>query len=179
MTCQNATEDRLFLAVLPDAAAKDRLYRMASVLKRVYEFSGKPTEPDRLHVSLFFLGGLPSEVVASACAALADLQAPPFEVIFDRSVSFCGRAGNRPFVLIGDDGPSQLKSFRLMLGTALARIGLRRRANTNFTPHVTLLYDPRGVEEHPVDPVAWTVNEFVLIRSDRGHAHLQRWPLIG
>jgi len=49
--------------------------------------------------------------------------------------------------------------------------------NTNFTPHVTLLYDPRSVEEHPIEPISWTVSEFVLIHSMQGHAHLARWPL--
>lgn len=169
--------DRLFLAIVPDPATADRIFRMATVLKGAYDFSGKLTEPDRLHVSLFFLGGLPDKMVRAACAALADIRVPPFDVVFDRSVSFRSRAGNRPFVLMGRDGPSQLKSFRQMLGAALTRNGLRRRANTNFTPHITLLYDARDVEEHPVDPVAWTVNEFVLIRSERGHEHLMRWPL--
>jgi 2'-5' RNA ligase len=168
---------RLFLATVPDPATADRIFRMATVLKGAYDFSGKLTEPDRLHVSLFFLGGLADDVVRAACAALADIRVPPFDVVFDRSVSFRSRAGNRPFVLMGRDGPSQLKSFRQMLGAALTRNGLRRRANTNFTPHITLLYDARDVEEHPVDPVAWTVNEFVLIRSERGHEHLMRWPL--
>ena len=176
---RNATGDRLFLAVVPDAAAKGRISRMASVLKHAYGFSGKLTDPDCLHVSLFFLGGLPDEIVDGACAALADVPMQPFEVVFDRSVTFRGQVGNRPFVLIGDDGPSRLKSFRQMLGTALVQNGLRRRANTNFTPHVTLLYDAYSVEEHPVEPVAWTVNEFVLIRSEKGHTYLRWWPLIG
>jgi 2'-5' RNA ligase len=64
-----------------------------------------------------------------------------------------------------------------MLAAELAQEGLRRRANTNFTPHVTLLYDARDVEEHPIEPIGWTVNELVLIYSDRGHFHLRRWPL--
>jgi 2'-5' RNA ligase len=41
------------------------------------------------------------------------------------------------------------------------------------------LYDAQIAEEHPIDPVAWTVNEFILIRSDRGHEHLMRWSLRG
>jgi 2'-5' RNA ligase len=59
----------------------------------------------------------------------------------------------------------------------MLRSGLRRVANSNFTPHVTLLYDARGVEEYPIAPLAWTVTEFVLIRSLGGHECLARWPL--
>ena len=59
----------------------------------------------------------------------------------------------------------------------MLRRGLRRLANTNFTPHVTLLYDAHGVEEYPIEPISWTVKEFVLIRSLKGHVHLARWSL--
>jgi|SRR5581483_1506603 len=170
-------DERLFLALVPDPATARRIQQLTGMLHRAYGFTSKLIEPDRLHVSLFFLGGLPSGMVRTVCTAIEDLRIPPFDVVFDRTVSFQGKAGNRPFVLIGDDGPSRLKSFRQMLGTVLAQSGLRRRANTNFVPHVTLLYDARSVEEHPVAPIAWTVSELVLIRSERGHEHLKRWPL--
>jgi 2'-5' RNA ligase len=103
---------------------------------------------------------------------------PPFEVSFNRTASFRGRPGSRPFVLVGSDGLSQLKSFRQRLGTELAWEGMRRLARTNFEPHVTLLYDARCVEEYPLaDPISWTINEIVLIRSKGGHAHLAKWRL--
>jgi 2'-5' RNA ligase len=173
----SAGVSRLFLAVVPDAATAARMYRLAGILKRAYQFSGKPIEPDRLHVSLLFLGGLPDHVIGALGEAVADVRMPPFEVSFDRSVSFLGKAESRPFVLIGDEGTSGLMSLRQKLGVTLTRAGLRRRANAPFTPHVTLLYDPRRVDEHPIEPIAWTVGEFVLIHSMNGHTRLARWPL--
>jgi 2'-5' RNA ligase len=71
----------------------------------------------------------------------------------------------------------RLRSFRRALGAALAGRGLRRLAKRDFTPHVTVLYAERNVEEHPIERVAWTVSEFVLIHSMGGHVHLGRWPL--
>jgi 2'-5' RNA ligase len=112
-----------------------------------------------------------------ACEAAADVRAPAFEVLFDRSVSFRGRPGNRPFVLVGDEGLERLRSFRRTLGVAMAGKGFRYLANKDFTPHVTLLHAERSVEEHPIEPICWTVNEFVLIRSMHGHVQLARWPL--
>ena len=106
-----------------------------------------------------------------------DVRTGPFEVSFDRTASFWGGSGNRPFVLIGGNGLRHLQSFRQMFAEAMARRGLRRLANTNFTPHVTLLYDARGADEYPVEPIGWTVREFVLVRSLNGHEHLVRWPL--
>ncbi|NOJ40775.1 hypothetical protein HCN58_14385 [Bradyrhizobium sp. WSM 1791] len=170
---------RLFLATVPDAATAERIYRLASVLKRAHCFNGKLIAPERLHVSLFSLGGLPDRQLCAACEAATELRTQPFEVSFDRTASFRGQPGNRPFVLIGEKGLRWLQSFRQMLGVAMARRGLRRLANTNFTPHVTLLYDARGVDEYPIEPVGWTVTEFVLVHSQRGHQHLARWCLRG
>ena len=168
---------RLFLAAVPDASTAERIHRLAGVLKRAHKFDGKLIAPERLHISLFFLGGLAECHVRAAREAAAELRTGPFEVSFDRTVSFRGRPGNRPFVLIGENGLRRLESFRRMLGAALTRSGLRRAANTTFTPHVTLLYDARGADEYPIQPISWTVTEFVLIQSMKGHDYLARWPL--
>ena len=168
---------RLFLAAVPDAETAERIYRLAGALKRAHKFDGKIIEPDRLHVSLFSLGESPDLIARMACEAATEVHAPPFGVSFDRSASFRGKPGNRPFVLLGDEGLDRLRSFRRTLGVAMARNGLGYLAKKEFTPHVTLLYAERNVAEHPIEPICWTVNEFVLIRSLHGHVHLARWPL--
>ncbi|MCA6113370.1 2'-5' RNA ligase family protein [Bradyrhizobium sp. WSM 1738] len=168
---------RLFLAILPDAATAERIHRLASVLKRAHRFNGKLIAPDRLHVSLFSLTGLPDRQIYAACEAATELRTEPFDVSFDRTTSFRGGPGNRPFVLIGEQGLRRLQSFRQLLAVALTRTGLRRLADANFTPHVTLLYDARSVDGYPVEPVDWTVAEFVLVHSLKGHQHLARWCL--
>jgi 2'-5' RNA ligase len=175
---QNASRvGQLFLAALPDADAAARIHRLACVLKNAHRFDGNIIEPERLHVSLFSLGGLPEPAVRMACVAAAEVRVPPFDVLFDRSASFQGRGGNRPLVLVGDDGLERLRSFRQALVVAMAGKGLKYLTKRNFTPHVTILYVERDVEEYPIEPIRWTVNEFVLIHSLRGHVHLARWPL--
>jgi RNA 2',3'-cyclic 3'-phosphodiesterase len=168
---------RLFLAAVPDADTAARIYRLAEALKRAHKFGGKLIESERLHVSLFFLGGLSEHTVWMACEAATDARGQPFDVLFDRSASFRGRPGNRPFVLIGDGGLDRLRSFRRTLGVAMARRGLKRLVKNDFAPHITLLYAERNAEEQPIEPICWTVNEFVLIHSMHGHVHLARWPL--
>jgi 2'-5' RNA ligase len=150
---------------------------LAHVLKCAHKFDRKLIEPQLLHVSLFFLGEPSEQIVRIAREAAAEAWEQPFQLWFDRSASFRGRPGSRPFVLVGDKGVEQLRSFRRTLGVALAERGLRRLAKRDFTPHVTVLYADRSVEEHPIVPIGWTVNEFVLIHSLRGHTHLARWPL--
>jgi RNA 2',3'-cyclic 3'-phosphodiesterase len=163
---------------LPDATTAARIHRLAGLLKRAHNLSGRLITPERLHVSLFFLGGLQEQLVHSVCEAAERVRFSPFEVSFDRTASFRGRAGSRPFVLIGGDGTDQLRSFRQTLAVELTRLGLKRRAKTNFEPHVTLAYDDRSVEEYPVaQPISWIVNELVLIHSLNGYRRLARWPL--
>jgi 2'-5' RNA ligase len=172
--------DRLFFAAVPDTDTAARIYRLAELLKCARRFGGEPIGPDRLHVTLFFLGDrrcLPERVVRMACAAAAEVRTQPFEVAFDRSASFRGQPGHHPFVLLGDNGLTRLKSFRQTLGAAMMRNGLKQWAKASFNPHVTLLYDACNVEEQPIEPISWTVSEFVLIHSMHGHTHLARWPL--
>jgi len=50
-------------------------------------------------------------------------------------------------------------------------------ARPNYTPHVTLLFDDRTVDENPVGPNRWTVGNVVPIHGMQGHTYLARWPL--
>src|SRR5258708_23124674 len=121
----NASQtSRLFLAVLPDADASAEIYRVAEIIKRVHKFRGRLTAPDHLHVTLFPLNGLPEPFVRNACEAVAETRAAPFDVSFDRTVSFRGRPGSRPFVLAGETGLYRLKSFRRSLAAAMMKKGL-------------------------------------------------------
>jgi len=162
---QNTSSSRVFLAAVPDADTARRIHRLAAALKRAHGFDAKIIEPERLHVSLFFLGELPEPAARIAREVAAEVRALPFQVLFDHSVSFRGKPGSRPFVLTGDDGLNRLKSFRRTLGVAMASKGLRFLAKKDFTPHITLMYAEHDVDEHPIEPIGWTVNEFVLIHS--------------
>jgi RNA 2',3'-cyclic 3'-phosphodiesterase len=171
---------RLFFAAVPDFDAAAKIYRIAGILRQAHRFDGKLIPRDCLHVSLLFLGRGSEQLVRSACEAVADVKTTPFEVSFDRTACFRGRPGNRPFVLVGGDTLDRLKSLGHALDAAIAEKGmgqkrLGRRARRDFVPHITLLYGERAVPEYPIAPISWTVNEFVLIHSLKGHAHLARW----
>lgn len=165
----------MFFAAVPDFDAAAKIYRVAGVLKQAHRFSRKLIPRECLHVSLLFLGRGSDQLARSACEAVVDVKMAPFEVSFDRTASFRGRPGNRPFVLVGGDTLGRLKSLGHALDAAIAERGMGRRARRDFMPHVTLLYGDRAVDEYPIAPIRWTVNEFVLIHSLNGHAHLARW----
>jgi RNA 2',3'-cyclic 3'-phosphodiesterase len=166
---------RLFFAAVPDFEAAAKMHRLAAILRRAHGFRRKLILPERLHVSLLFLGRWSEPLARRACEAVARVRMTPFEVSFDRTASFRSGTGNRPLVLLGDETSDRLKSLGHMLGAAMMEKGRGRRAVKDFTPHVTLLYGERAIDEYPVEPIRWTVNEFVLIHSLQGHTHLARW----
>lgn len=178
--------DRLFFGVFPEPAVAGEIAERARDLKGRLGLSGAPLAPDRFHVTLHHIGdyaGLPRGIVAQALeagGAVADRTAP-FDVAFDKAASFNNR-GNNPFVLQGGEGLADLHAFQKALGLAMAHAGLGKQVARQFNPHVTLLYDRAVASETPVEPVSWSVSEFVLVHSLLGqtrHIVLGRWPLKG
>ena len=184
---QRPRSDRLFFAVLPDAPAARRIERLAHDLRGDLGLSGQPIARERLHVTLFFVGdfaGFPGHVIDVLCkAANAATSVPPFKLGFDRVASFSTRdRRRRPMVLQGDDGVLALTDLHETLVGAMAAFGLASPAPRRYTPHLTLLYDDRDVAGVMVDPIVWTVREFVLVHSLIGqsrHEVLARLPLQG
>lgn len=175
--------DRLFFAVFPDIATAARIAGIAQVLRSRHGLRGKPLHTDRFHVTLHHLGdyaGLPGDLVARAGQAAMRVDLPAFDVAFDSASSFSRQPRNRPFVLRGDAGVASLQELQSALGKDMAACGMGRLVEHKFTPHVTLLYDDRAVAPQPIEPIVWTVREFVLVRSLLGkteHLILGRWSL--
>ncbi|HEY1391872.1 MAG TPA: 2'-5' RNA ligase family protein [Methylibium sp.] len=176
--------DRLFFALYPDASAAARIAQLAQRLRGELRLRGRPLQTERFHVTLHHLGdyaGLPADVLRCAKQAAAAIAVPPFEIAFDRAMSFDRKPSNRPFVLQGSgEGLAGVLAFQQALGEALKNAGLGRWVAPRFTPHVTLLYDDRRVDEEAIEPIRWTVREFVLVDSLLGrtqHVPLERWPL--
>src|ERR1700722_4861068 len=99
----------------------------------------------------------------------------PFKVAFDRATSF---AGSDVLVLCGGDGVDGIVMFHHALSVAMRKFGLN--VGSQFTPHITLQYNGRRVEEQFIEPIRWTVRDFVLVHSLRGrtmHIPLERWRL--
>jgi len=176
--------DRLFFALFPDAPVAQAIDLRAQALRREQGLTGRPIATDRLHVTLHHVDdfdGLPKAVVDGSLAAASTVAAAPFDVSFDYAMSFRGQPGKLPFVLRGDEGLAALEAFQRRLIAALAKAGVMRR-KSEFTPHITLVYDGVSVPERTIEPIGWTVREFVLVHSLLGqtrHIILGRWPLQG
>lgn len=176
---------RLFFALVPDEATRDRLHQAAMQLQAQYAPRGRWINSQRYHLTLQFLGdfdGPPTAVATRARQAASRVKVPPFSLVLDRAGSFHNRA--IPWWL----GPgAEVPGLSLLwqgLGVELADAGVRVPDARGFRPHVTVLRDARAaLPETTIQPVTWRVERFGLMQSALGaqsaYAALGTWPLVG
>jgi RNA 2',3'-cyclic 3'-phosphodiesterase len=185
MNVQRPRRHGILLLAFPAAPVAAEISRRTERYCARRGLSGRPLLADRLHITLFGLGEypeLPERLVRKATEAAAAVESAPVAMTFDRLLTFRQNTNAQPLVLSGGDGLAELHRFRQKLALALAGVGLKKFAKSSFTPHMTLLYDPRTIDPRVIDPVRWTLTEFVLVDSLRGetkHVQLARWPLRG
>lgn len=176
---------KVFFAIRPTEAVAAGLHRLAHRERLRHGMTGWPTPPERLHVSLNGLGAnreLPRRLIARAIEACGTALARPFVISFNRLGSWGRGDGQRPFVLRGDEGVAGVYALHDEIHRALAEAGLVRPRPRDFEPHLTLLRDRTDAPEEFIEPVAWRVQEFVLLDSVHGegrHEVLGRWVLAG
>lgn len=175
--------DNLFFAYRLAPEAASRVAHVRDELRHAHGLRGTAISPQRLHVSLLGVcegHGLPDDLIEAACQAAASVAMSPFEVVFDRAMSFSNRRKTRPLVLLTGGGDAALGGLRNRLCEAMRAAGLGSRGSAHFVPHMTLLYDRRMVAEQAIEPVYLTVRDFALVHSlvtQSRHIELARWPL--
>lgn len=169
--------ERLFWAILPDDDARRRIVQRTEWLRTTHGLTGRALLPEHLHVTLFHVGDTTEAPTAGAIEAVTEragsIVMPKFKVVFDRAMSF--RQG--AFVLASDEGTIGLDVLHQRLTDAFLRRPAPAKA---YTPHVTVLRDPRIVPEEDIEPISWTASEMVLVHSELGrgrHNHVARLPL--
>jgi 2'-5' RNA ligase len=177
--------DRLFFAILLPPEAAGQIAECTQFLRAEHSLKGRPVGSDQLHISLHGLGDhprLPTTLIEQARKAGDCVAMRPFEVVFDRAVSFTRKNKKLPVVLRASSEVTSLITFHHRIGDAMKKAGLGRRVASRFTPHMTLLYDDRVVKERPIEPIRLTVCDFALVHSLVGRSRyieLARWPLHG
>jgi 2'-5' RNA ligase len=170
---------RVYFALRPDPEAAAEAVALAERLRARHGLTGRPVAPERLHVSLNWIGHAPAgQAVVKASEMVSALPLPSFRVAFNRVASFGGRAGQRPLVLFGEEGVIGVQRLYEALHLALTRAGIVQGPPQAFEPHMTLLWDPADIAQEFVEAIGWQVRELVLIDSVVGrHNLLGRWPL--
>lgn len=132
-------DGRLFLAALPDAITAARIFRLAGALKRAHRFSGKLIAPDRLHVSLLFLGGLQQDMECAAREAGGEIRMAVSG--FFRSNRQLSRQVGKPAVRAGGwrrRGSAQIVSAGIGCWVGTRRIEAARRHEFRAARHAAL-----------------------------------------
>jgi 2'-5' RNA ligase len=170
----------LFFALLPPDAVRPAMERLGGTLQQAHRLRGRRITKDRLHNTLAAVhdAGSIRENIERAKNVGARIRYPSFPVRFEWTGSFKVGQARYPLVLRGEDGLKPLIEFRQEICSQMVRAGFA--VARNYTPHVTLLWADRCVEEYPIAPIGWTARDFVLVLSVSGtsrHIHLGCWQL--
>lgn len=173
--------DGFFFALMPNERSADAFDRLAWQKHNKFGLSGWPLAKHRFHSTLLPLGGYfgqPEGLVEVSCQVAATIERTGFDLQFDRVGSYARKGDAAPLVASLGGGLAGFMGLQQALRDGFGALGFKPPL---YTPHVTLLYDHRHVEPHAIEPISWTVREFVLIHSLIGrsqHIVLGRWSLL-
>jgi 2'-5' RNA ligase len=156
---QTDAAQRLFFALLPDAATRAALARLQPLAP------GRAVPVENLHLTLAFLGRQPGAAVAPLEQILARLALAPLALRVDNLGYFSGPriawAGmTRP--------PAALLDLQARLTAALQQAGFAPDSHAGFRPHVTLARQaapPLPATDAAFAPLDWRVGRIALLAS--------------
>lgn len=158
----SVSSTRLFLALWPDPAIRHALRERRDAWD--WPRGASPVHPDKLHVTLHFLGGVPSERVPDLRRGLA-VPFTPFELTFGAPKLW----HNGIAVLEPSSEPSELLELHANLAAALVALGMQPEAR-KYRPHVTFARRASGVVVPPeAAPLAWKIDGYALVESQPGN----------
>jgi RNA 2',3'-cyclic 3'-phosphodiesterase len=166
---------RIFFALWPGEEAARELEIVARSLADIAR--GKPTPPEKIHLTLAFLGETDEARAQAARRVAAKVRARRFSFTLDIVGSF-KRAG---VAWAGASAPAApLERLQSSLAEGLAAEGFAME-DRPFAAHVTLARRiARRVPRAPMPPLDWRVREFTLVRTEPGsgrYSILESWPL--
>lgn len=168
---------RVFLALWPNPQLQQQLHSLAKQLHP--QCQGRVMRAETLHMTLQFIGNIPSSHLPKIILAADKVSAQPFTMQLEEIAYW---KHNRIAYATLSRHVSLLDDLVLQLKLALSEGGIVY-ADQKFSPHVTLL---RSAEYKPqiqeFAPITWQVDRFVLVESvlsDQG-AHykiIKEWAL--
>jgi 2'-5' RNA ligase len=168
----------LFFAAKPPPELRLAIAALGQRLARAHGLEGHVMDAERLHMTLAAAWAEHlslQEAIWRAQAVAMQIRGAACSACFDVVGSFRNR-DRHPFALRGE-GMDDLAGFRAQLRQAMQRAGFA--VSSGFTPHMTLMWADRWVEDNPIAPICWPVEDFELVLSADGtHIRLGRWPLI-
>lgn len=173
-------------ALLPDAGVREQFAVIGERLQRVHRVGGTRIDADALRMDVCPMGHVerlvhPPEQALLAAGAAVSL--PEFSLTFDSAARLRTHVVQFPLVLKANAaGTAAALELRKAIAAAQAAVGLKVMAVAGFSAYVALMQgDTLNAAEELINPIDWTVREFVLIRRFFGglrHEVIGRWPLV-
>lgn len=153
---------RLFVALWPDAALVAAL--QAEQARWRWPSGATPTPPDKLHLTLHFLGAV-ADAPARALAGRLPRRSAPIALVLDRRECW----SNGCAVLTPGRTPDALLALHARVAALLHRLGLEPEARA-WRAHLTLARRAQGAVPPPAEtpPLHWAAARVVLVRSQAG-----------
>ncbi|NML45398.1 RNA 2',3'-cyclic phosphodiesterase [Ramlibacter sp. G-1-2-2] len=149
---------RLFLGLWPSAEVRGAIVRQADTWR--WPAGARRTQPERLHVTLHFLGNVAVERIQPLREALPARWDGCLLELDQAEVSPGGIV-----VLEAGTVPAPLAALHADLAAVLERLGLPVETRP-YRPHVTLARKGQGAQPPAFEPVAWQLApDYVLARS--------------
>ncbi|WP_342117911.1 RNA 2',3'-cyclic phosphodiesterase [Pseudoduganella sp. OTU4001] len=148
---------KLFFALWPDETARQALVRLQQPVR------GRLIPPEKLHLTMAFLGQQPAEALPVLLGILAASTMPALALTID-----CYGYFKRPHIAwAGPSAPPQaLLDAQADLMERLEAAGFSAATHGEFKPHITLA---REAKEAPAEfsaaPVVWNVSGLALVES--------------
>lgn len=178
-----AATHRLFFALFPSEAERERIQALATWLQASYP-GARWIRPDRYHLTLHYLGESDQrreDHIRDAVNAARGLAAgEPFTIVLDH-LRALGNPRRPAFTLAASDVSMPMQTFWKSLQEQLIRAGFHRHIGHSFVPHLTLAYTDPEPKLGPVEPIVLRPTEFRLIHSIQGQPDyevLGRWPVV-
>ncbi|SFU98098.1 2'-5' RNA ligase [Pseudoduganella namucuonensis] len=151
------TNHKLFFALWPDDSARAALARLRALAP------GRHIAPEKLHLTLAFLGRQPSTALPGLLGILERLEAPELPLRIDCLGYFA-----RPRIAWAGmtRPPAALAALQAALMAELEAAGFPPSIHDGFKPHVTLAREAgTAPAETAFEPVAWRAREVALVES--------------
>lgn len=151
------TNHKLFFALWPDEAARAALARLRPLAP------GRPIAPEKLHLTLAFLGQQPSTALPVLLGILGRLAAPELPLRIDCLGYFA-----RPRIAWAGmtRPPAALAALQAALMAELEAAGFPPATHGEFKPHVTLAREAgTAPADAAFEAVDWRVREVALVES--------------
>jgi 2'-5' RNA ligase len=153
----NHAERKLFFALWPDDAARQALARLQQAVQ------GRLIPPQKLHLTMAFLGQQPAATLPALMEILRAVQVPPLRLEID-----CYGYFRRPRIAwAGMTAPPQeLLAAQAELMARLEGAGFSAATHGEFRPHITLAREAREAPgQFSGTPVVWRVAGLALVES--------------